>query len=94
MKRVPVAWSVILLATLAVTVLAGCGQFYWVKAESTDEQFTRDSQDCLRRATVSRAAAERVMESTYRDCLASRGYARQHLFSPGSDAHRGIEKFH
>ena len=92
MRRRPNVLLVALLSTLAVSMLAGCAKFYWVKPGSTAEQFTRDSGECEKEATMSPAAARSVEQSTYRECLAARGYSRQELYMPGADAHRGIER--
>jgi hypothetical protein len=92
MRRWPSALRAAVAATLAVSTLVGCARFYWVKPGSTPEQFTRDSAECEKEATVSPAAARSVEQSTYRSCLASKGYTREELYMPGADAYRGLER--
>jgi hypothetical protein len=89
---VPGLWVAVLFATLAASAAGGCARFYWVKPGSTEEQFARDSAACEQESTASPAAARSVEQRTYRECLEVRGYTRQNLYSPGPDAHRGIEK--
>jgi len=82
------------VAVLAVSSFAGCARFYWVKPNSTFDEFARDSKECEAEATVSPAAATSIEQSVYRECLTKRGYTRQELYMPGADAYRGIEKWY
>ena len=90
-RRVLLAVTV---AILAVSSLAGCARFYWVKPGSTFDEFARDSKECEAEATVSPAAATSIEKSVYRECLTKRGYTRQEMYMPGADAYRGIEKWY
>ena len=94
MPRLPRALLAVPVALLAVSSLAGCARFYWVKVGSTFDQFAADSKECEAEATVSPAAATSIEQSVYRECLTKRGYTRTELYLPGPDAYRGIEKWY
>ena len=82
-----------LVAMLGVFTLGGCAEYYWSKGGSTRDQFDADSRACAKEATISPAAAPSIEQSTYRACLAGRGYVREKLITKPEGAHRGIEHF-
>ena len=82
-----------LVAMIGAFALGGCGKYYWSKPGSTRDQFDADSRECAKQATVSPAAAPSIEQTTYRSCLAARGYVREKLDFKREDSHRGIEQF-
>jgi hypothetical protein len=37
---------------IALSVLSGCGRYYWLKPGATAEHFAGDSRDCLQDASA------------------------------------------
>ena len=83
-----------LLVLVLLPAATGCSRYYWSKAGSTPEQFSRDSGECGQRAagTLPPGAAVEAVEQFYRACLNSRGYVRAAQFDPPPPgSYRGIE---
>jgi len=93
MRRARRMALVAVVATTGALALGGCGQYYWVKAGSTREQFDADSTACAKKATASPAAAPSIEQEVYRGCLAERGYTRERAIAKPDSGHRGIEHY-
>jgi hypothetical protein len=79
---------------LLLSAVTGCSRYYWSKPGATAEQFTQDSQTCLRQAAgaLPPGAALEAVEQYYRACLNARGYLRdKQLDPPPPGSYRGIE---
>jgi hypothetical protein len=88
----------LLLAGLLVATLGGCAHYYWTKPDTTAAQFDRDSRECVQEArgklTAGPAPGTGVdaIESMYRYCLSTRGYARVKQIEPAPPgSYRGLE---
>ena len=83
----------IILVALALLIGAGCARYYWSKPGATAEQFSKDSQECVREASRTQGAVTVgvIDDKTYRACLRSRGYTREKKFEPPEGWFRGIE---
>jgi hypothetical protein len=91
MKKAPLSSVLVLLLLSAVT---GCSRYYWSKPGASAEQFTQDSQACVRQAAVTMpsGASLEAVEQYYRACLNHRGYARdKQVDPPPPGSYRGIE---
>lgn len=90
--RTSLLTSVMMLILLSAAT--GCSRHYWTKPGSTPEQFTRDSQECVKQvaATLPAGVAVEAVEQFYRGCLNSRGYVRATQFDPPAPgSYRGLE---
>ena len=79
---------------LLVALLAGCGQYYWSRPDTSREAFYGDSQACARQSSVATATTVGVGvdDRRYRQCLRERGYVRgQQRTPPPPGWYRGIE---
>jgi hypothetical protein len=75
-------------------LLADCAEYYWTKADTTDEQFYKDSHDCAIEASPPRSSGlEKIRvnhDDLYRVCLYARGYRRNKYVSPPTPHWRGV----
>ncbi|HET8533654.1 MAG TPA: hypothetical protein VFO08_21060 [Methylomirabilota bacterium] len=82
------------IAGVLLGSISGCARYYWSKPGSTTEQFNKDSLECAREASPTRAAKARgiVIDELYRACLTERGYIREKQYEPlPPGIYRGIE---
>jgi len=85
--------GVMMGAVLMVASLTSCGQYYWGKPDSSQQQFDRDSLECAKESapTPSAAGYGIVYERLYRACLSARGWKREQHVDPPPGWYRGIE---
>ncbi len=87
-----IGWIVV--ASVLLGGLSGCGRYFWSKPGSTAEQFRVDSLECAREASPTPVARKlgMVVDELYRACLTARGYTREKQYEPVPPGHyRGIE---
>ncbi len=76
---IPIALVLALLST-------GCAKFYWTRANTTEEQFNRDSHECAKDSSPGPGTTVKeykINSQLYRACLTARGYLRdKYLISP------------
>jgi hypothetical protein len=69
MKKI---WLLLILVTIVIFSVTGCGSGHWVKPDMTEQQFKIDSYECER---DSYNAAHTVRHGgLYRRCMESKGY--------------------
>jgi len=83
-----------LLLAAVPLLLAGCAGYYWTRADTTDEQFYKDSHECAIETRPSRSSgvAKIIVDADdfYRACLYARGYRRDKYVSPPTPHWRGV----
>jgi hypothetical protein len=63
-----------MLAFAAAGLLcAGCGQWYWTKADATLQTFLTDHEPCFKTATIGYGVGS---EAAYKACMRSHGWSR------------------
>jgi hypothetical protein len=62
-----------LLIFVAALLCAGCGQWYWTKADANLETFLADHEPCFKQATIGYGVGS---EAAYKACMRSHGWSR------------------
>jgi hypothetical protein len=62
-----------LVFAAAGLLYAGCGQWYWTKADATPETFLAAHEPCFKDATIGYGVGS---EAAYKACMRSRGWSR------------------
>jgi uncharacterized lipoprotein YehR (DUF1307 family) len=74
MKKLDKIWLLLILVTIVIFSVTGCGSKHWYKPDMTEEQFKRDSYECERDVALAQAGGRQVMVGMFDRCMESKGY--------------------
>jgi hypothetical protein len=79
--------------TALCLLLVGCAQYYWVRPNTPEVAFYRDSAECARSASPPLTGQQekvRMSHDLYKACLLERGYRRDKRWMEPKDGWRGL----